>query len=195
MLYLGGNATPCAAQLKPVAPTANVRLPQDKPLLALNAGAEYGPAKRWPLERFIAAAKQIAERENVRWVIIGGPKEAELAATIAAALGETSAINLAGKTTLAGLCETLAQCRLLLTNDSGPMHLAAALGKSVVAIFGSTEPTLTGPGLPDNPRHVILRHAPPCSPCFLRECPIDFRCMNAISVEEVVEAVRRVMRE
>ncbi|MBM3888706.1 MAG: glycosyltransferase family 9 protein, partial [Verrucomicrobia bacterium] len=106
-----------------------------------------------------------------------------------------NAINIAGKTTLAGLCETLAQCRLLLTNDSGPMHLAAALGKPVVAIFGSTEPTLTGPGLPDDPRHVILRHAPPCSPCFLRECPIDFRCMNAISVEEVVEAVCRVVSD
>ncbi|MCX7825777.1 MAG: lipopolysaccharide heptosyltransferase II, partial [Verrucomicrobiae bacterium] len=194
VLYLGGNATPCAARLKlqppPATPAAS-----GKPLLALNAGAEYGPAKRWPLERFIAAAKQIVERENVRWVIVGGPKEAELGATIAAALGDASAINLAGKTTLAGLCETLAQCRLLLTNDSGPMHLAAALGKPVVAIFGSTEPALTGPGLPEDSRHVIIRHAPPCSPCFLRECPIDFRCMNAISVEEVVEAVRKIMSD
>ncbi|MBM3890965.1 MAG: lipopolysaccharide heptosyltransferase II, partial [Verrucomicrobia bacterium] len=142
VLYLGGNATPCAARLKPVAPTAGMRLPQDKPLLALNAGAEYGPAKRWPLERFIAAAKQVVERENVRWVIIGGLKEAELGATIVRELGDANAINIAGKTTLAGLCETLAQCRLLLTNDSGPMHLAAALGKPVVAIFGSTEPAL-----------------------------------------------------
>lgn len=188
---LGADATPCAPRLQLAAPSDDARLPQDKPLLALNAGAEYGPAKRWPLDRFVAAAKATAERHQVRWVIIGGPKEIELGSQIAAALGEQHAINRAGKTTLLGLCHALAQCRLLLTNDSGPMHLAAALGKPVVAIFGSTEPALTGPG---NSRHVILRHAPPCSPCFLRECPIDSRCMTAVTVEEVVKAAETVIR-
>ncbi|MBI5685097.1 MAG: lipopolysaccharide heptosyltransferase II [Verrucomicrobia bacterium] len=186
---VGADATPCPPrlQLGPLPP--NACLPKDRPLLALNAGAEYGPAKRWPLDRFIAAAKMMAERRRVRWVIIGGPKDADLGDQIAAALGGQHALNLAGQTTLLGLCHVLSQCRLLLTNDSGPMHLAAALGKPVVAIFGSTEPALTGPG---GPRHVVLRHAPPCSPCFLRECPIDFRCMTAITVEEVVKATERV---
>ena len=190
---LGADATPCAPRLQLGAPPADALLPQDKPLLALNAGAEYGPAKRWPLDRFIAAAKAMVERHHFRWVIIGGPKETDLGGQIAAALGGQHAINLAGRTTLLGLCHALAQCRLLLTNDSGPMHLAAALGKPVVAIFGSTEPALTGPDVAGDTRHVLLRRAPPCSPCFLRECPIDFRCMTAITVEDVVEAVGKVI--
>ena len=82
-------------------------------------------------------------------------------------------------------------CRVLLTNDTGPMHVAAALGTPVVVPFGSTSPELTGPGLPGDPRHRLLKSDAPCSPCFLRECPIDFRCMNGISVERVVEAVLR----
>jgi heptosyltransferase II len=190
---LGADATPCAPRLRVGAPPADALLLQDKPLLALNAGAEYGPAKRWPLDRFIAAAKAIAESHHARWVIIGGPKETGLGGRIVAALGEPHAINLAGRTTLLGLCHALAQCRLLLTNDSGPMHLAAALGKPVVAIFGSTEPSLTGPDVAGGSRHVLLRHQPACSPCFLRACPIDFRCMTAIAVEEVVAAVGRVI--
>jgi heptosyltransferase-2 len=84
-------------------------------------------------------------------------------------------------------------CHVLLTNDSGPMHVAAALGTPVVAPFGSTSPGLTGPGLPGDPRHQLLQAGAPCSPCFLRECPIDFRCMNGISVESVVEAVARAV--
>jgi lipopolysaccharide heptosyltransferase II len=188
---LGADPTPCAPklQLGPLPP--NACLPKDRPLLALNASAEYGPAKRWPLDRFIAAAKMMIERRRVRWVIIGGPKETDLGDQIAAALGEQHAINLAGQTTLLGLCHVLAQCRLLLTNDSGPMHLAAALGKPAVAIFGSTEPELTGPG---GSRHVIVRRAPSCSPCFLRECPIDFRCMTAITTAEVVTAMEAAVK-
>jgi heptosyltransferase-2 len=80
-------------------------------------------------------------------------------------------------------------CRVLLTNDSGPMHVAAALGTPVVAPFGSTSPELTGPGLPGDARHRLLKSGAPCSPCFLRECPIDFRCMTGITAERVVDAV------
>ena len=98
-------------------------------------------------------------------------------------------LNLAGQTSLRELMSLLKLCRVLLTNDSGPMHVAAALGTPVVVPFGSTSPELTGPGLPGDPRHRLLKSDAPCSPCFLRECPIDFRCMNGISVERVVEAV------
>ena len=99
---------------------------------------------------------------------------------------------LAGKTSLRELMSLLKLCRVLLTNDTGPMHVAAALGTPVVAIFGSTSPELTGPGFPNELRHQILKSDAPCSPCFLRECPIDFRCMNGIGVEQVVEAVLNV---
>ena len=85
-------------------------------------------------------------------------------------------------------------CRVLLTNDTGPMHVAAALGTPVVVPFGSTSPELTGPGLPGDARHHLLKSDAPCSPCFLRECPIDFRCMNGISVAQVVEAVLSAQR-
>ena len=82
-------------------------------------------------------------------------------------------------------------CRVLLTNDTGPMHVAAALGTPVVVPFGSTSPELTGPGLPGDDRHRLLKSDVPCAPCFLRECPIDFRCMDQIRVEAVVAAVLR----
>jgi len=83
-------------------------------------------------------------------------------------------------------------CGVLLTNDTGPMHLAAALGTPVAAIFGSTSPELTGP-VPSDHSSILESHAP-CSPCFLRECPIDFRCMNGIGVEETVKAVLQAVR-
>ena len=161
----------------------------------MNPGAEYGPAKRWPVEKFIAAASEIQKRTNCIWLIFGGKADAAIANRIESAIRaiRTSAIrNLAGKTSLRELMALLKLCRVLLTNDSGPMHVAAALGTPVVVPFGSTSPELTGPGLPGDPRHRLLKSDAPCSPCFLRECPIDFRCMNGISVERVVEAVLRV---
>ncbi len=167
--------------------------------LGLNAGAEYGPAKRWPEERFIEAARQIQQRLKWGWLVFGLKNEQNAAARIVegikhgAAGGNSPVINLAGRTSLGELCAGLKLCRVLLTNDSGPMHVAAALGTSVVALFGSTSPELTGPELPGDARHQLLRANVPCSPCFLRECPIDFRCMNGISVERAVEAVLRAV--
>ncbi len=165
------------------------------PLLGLNPGAEYGPAKRWPEDRFIAAALQVHQRLRCRWLIFGAKADTALAARITAAIqqaaGKNTVLNLAGQTSLAELCAGLKLCRALLTNDSGPMHVAAALGTPVVVPFGSTSLELTGPGLPGDPRHHLFRARPPapCSPCFLRECPIDFRCMTAITVDQVVSAL------
>jgi len=161
------------------------------PIFGLNPGAEYGPAKRWPLEKFIAAAQEVQQRTNCTWLVFGGEADAAVARRIESAIPSppTAILDFAGKTTLRELMALLKFCRVLLTNDSGPMHVAAALGTPVVAPFGSTSPELTGPGLPGDQRHQLLKSAAPCSPCFLRQCPIDFRCMNSISAERVVEAV------
>jgi len=153
----------------------------------LNAGAEYGPAKRWPVERFIAAANEVSRRTGCHWLILGGRSDASIAEQVAA--GVSSFTNLCGRTTLRELMTALWFCRVLLTNDSGPMHVAAALGTPVVVPFGSTSPELTGPGLPGDSRQQLLKPAAPCAPCFLRICPIDFRCMTGITVERVVAAV------
>jgi heptosyltransferase-2 len=193
---LGASPEPCAPQLF-VTPeeteAAEVRFnlqTLSRPVFGLNPGAEYGPAKRWPVQKFIAAAQQIQSRTGCVWLIFGGKNDDATAAQIQSAIGnQQSTMNLAGQTTLRELMALLKFCRVLLTNDTGPMHVAAALGTPVVVPFGSTSPELTGPGLPGDSRHWLLKSNAPCAPCFLRECPIDFRCMNSIDVEQVVEAV------
>jgi len=162
-----------------------------RPLFGLNPSAEYGPAKRWPVEKFIATAREIQHRTNCTWLTFGGQADTAIANRIESAIPSppSAILNLAGKTSLRELMALLKICRMLLTNDSGPMHVAAALGTPVVVPFGSTSPELTGPGLPGDARHRLLKSDAPCSPCFLRECPIDFRCLNGMSIERVVEAV------
>src|SRR5213078_1271897 len=124
-------------------------------------------------------------QSSAQWILFGTKNDMAIGDQIAAAIGD-HCVNLIGHTTLDQLIDELRECRLVLTNDTGTMHLASLLGLPVVAIFGSTEPRLTGP-LGNG--HIVLRHHVECSPCFLRECPIDFRCMKAVSVEEVVAAV------
>jgi heptosyltransferase-2 len=155
------------------------------PIIGLVPGAEYGPAKRWLPERFAETLELVQTRTLCEWKIFGVAKDREVADAIISAASVT-VTDLVGQTTLAELIDQLATCDLLLTNDTGTMHLAAFLGVPVVALFGSTEPALTSPV---GAQHRVIRHHVPCSPCFLRECPIDFRCMHAIGVEEVVAAV------
>jgi lipopolysaccharide heptosyltransferase II len=159
--------------------------------LALCAGAEYGPAKRWPPERFAEVAAKISAQSSAQWILFGTKKDAAIGEQIAAGIGD-HCVNRIGHTTLDQLIGELRECRLVLTNDTGTMHLAALLGVPVVAIFGSTEPRLTGPL---GNRHVILRHQVECSPCFLRECPIDFRCMKAVSAQEAADAVLSILAQ
>ena len=162
-------------------------------LLGLNPGAEYGPAKRWPAESFAAVAREVSRKmPNCLWLAFGGAGDRPLCGDIARLAGDR-VLNLAGKTSLRELMALLKLCRVVLSNDSGPMHVAAALGTPVVVPFGSTSPELTGPGLPGDPRHQLLKSAAPCSPCFRRTCPIDFRCMTGIAPERVVEAVCRAI--
>ena len=153
--------------------------------IGLCPGAEYGPAKRWLPERFAEAAAKITEQSSAHWILLGTKNDAAIGEQIAAAIGD-HCVNRIGQTTLDQLIDELRRCRLLLTNDTGTMHLAALLSVPVVAVFGSTEPRLTRP-LGNG--HTILRHHVECSPCFLRECPIDFRCMKAVSADEVARAV------
>lgn len=164
-----------------------------RPLIGLNAGAEYGPAKRWPLDRFAEAARSLSARTGAPMVVFGGKADIPLAEELSGRLAGIPHTILAGKTTLAELMAALALCRLVITNDTGPMHLAAALGVPVVTPFGSTSPELTGPGLPGDPRHRLLLGQAPCAPCFLRTCPVDFRCLRSIPPEAVVAASLEVL--
>ncbi|MEO5754565.1 MAG: lipopolysaccharide heptosyltransferase II [Chthoniobacterales bacterium] len=173
---LGANA-----EVVEIAIAARSSAAPAEPRIGICPGAEYGPAKRWLPERFAEVAKTIGGPS----VLFGTAKDEEVGGQIATALGE-SCLNLIGQTTLEQLIDELRKCRLLLTNDTGTMHLATLLGVPVVAIFGSTSPSLTGP-LGQNNR--VVRHQVECSPCFLRECPLDFRCMKAVSAEEVAIAV------
>lgn len=202
---LGANPMPVAPRIEVSATeVAAVRNrfgagADNSPLLGINAGAEYGPAKRWPRERFVAAAIEIQRRTNCRWWIFGGKADVELASGIAAEFaaakaGPADAVrSIAGQTSLRELCAALKACRLVITNDTGPMHVAAAVGTPVIVPFGSTSPELTGPGLPGDATHHLIKAKVTCSPCFLRECPIDFRCMQSIGVDAVVVAAMRVL--
>jgi heptosyltransferase-2 len=173
-------------------------------ILGLNPGAEYGPAKRWPLERFITAAKEIQSRTGCAWLLFGRAQEYSMCAAIEKGLSDQVAAtgtrgslgavrNLAGETSLRELMALLKLCRVLLTNDSGPMHLAAALGRPVVVPFGSTSPELTGPLSAGAMAHQVLRRHVPCAPCFRRVCPIDLRCLKGIAAERAVAAVLEIL--
>ncbi len=174
-----------------LASNAQMAIGQKAVKIGLCPGAEYGPAKRWLPERFAKAAEKIGASSSVQWILFGTARDATVGEQIVAALGN-HCLNRIGQTTLDQLIDELRKCRLLLTNDTGTMHLAALLGVPVVAIFGSTEPRLTGPL---GKGHIVLRHHVECSPCFLRDCPIDFRCMKAVNAQEVANAVLSILRK
>jgi len=163
--------------------------------LGLSPSAAYGPAKRWPAENFVAAARELSRiLKQAVWLVFGTASDRQLCEEIAhRAAGRI--LNLAGKTSLREFMGLLRVCRVVLTNDSGPMHIAAALGTPVVVPFGSTSPKLTGPGLPGTTAQYLLESGVPCAPCYRRVCPIDFRCMKTITVERVVGAVLRAIED
>jgi lipopolysaccharide heptosyltransferase II len=164
------------------------RSPGNPPVLGLVPGAEYGPAKRWLPERYADVMHILHGKTGAQWRVFGVAKDIPIVEEILSLAG--TGTSLAGKTSLAELITELKACDVLLTNDTGTMHLAAALGVPLVAIFGSTEPALTGPlGV----RHRVVRQHVDCSPCFLRECPLDFRCMTSVTIQEVVAAVESLL--
>ncbi len=159
------------------------------PLFGINPGAAYGSAKCWPKERFRSLALQLLDKDPEAFILFFGDAVTEgLVKEIVQDLPER-VINLAGATDLRELMSLIQMCDVLVTNDSGPMHIGAALGVPLVALFGSTDETLTGPY---GQSGSVIRKQVSCAPCFERVCPIDFRCMRGILVEEVVRlAVER----
>jgi len=158
-------------------------------VLAICPGAEYGPAKRWPVGNFVVVAKHFLAKRKAKIVLLGAPVDAPIAEEFVRELPGVE--NRVGKTSLAEFMAALVSARLVLCNDSGAMHVASALGVPTLAVFGSTEPQLTGPM---GARSRMLRHHVPCSPCFLRECPLDFACMKSITPQMAIEAAEALLR-
>ena len=157
-----------------------------KPVAAFCVGAEYGPAKRWPASHFSELAQLLADRYEV-W-LVGSAKDKEIGENVRQLSGD-NCINLCGKTGLSEAIDLLASASLVISNDSGLMHVAAALNKPMVALYGSSSPGFTPP-LSDRARIVGLNLA--CSPCFKRECPLEhFNCMVQLSPEMVLQEIEK----
>ena len=154
--------------------------------IAFAAGAAYGSAKCWEPERYAALADRLIGAYDADVVLFGAPQESGMAARILSAMRHR-AFNLVGASKIGELPGLLSSCRLFIGNDSGAMHVAGAVGVPVIAIFGPTDPQGTRPL---TPQLTLIRETVDCSPCFLRKCPIDHRCMTRISVDRVYEAAR-----
>jgi lipopolysaccharide heptosyltransferase II len=170
-----------------------------RPVVAINPGATYGSSKRWHPKRFAEVAWKIINELGGSVIILGGPSETGIAGEIAGLLAAADTLHareprhlvLAGKTGLRDLAAVISESDILVTNDSGPMHIGYAVGTPVVAIFGSTSPEATGPAGDGN---IVIRKTVDCSPCFERECERgDLKCMDLITTEDVYAAVQRLV--
>jgi heptosyltransferase-2 len=157
------------------------------PAIGISPGAAYGDAKRWLPERFAESGQQLAGTLAASVLVFGSAAERQLCQAVTELLRRegTAAHNLAGETSLPQFIDLAAACRLFLTNDSGAMHVASALGVPTVAVFGATDDTTTGP---TGPLARVVRQPAECSPCLLRQCPIDHRCMTRVTAADVTAA-------
>ena len=153
-------------------------------VIGVSPGAAYGTAKRWLPERFAEAANRLASELGASVAVFGSKDERELCASVTAAI-TAPAQNFAGDTTLSEFIDLAAACRVYLTNDSGAMHIASALGVPTIAVFGATDDETTGP---TGSLATVVREPVECSPCLKRECPIDHRCMTRVEAGRVTEA-------
>ncbi len=165
----------------------------DRPSLGINPGAAYGGAKRWYPERFAAVAAEFSDQYQT--IIFGAPNEVDTAEIIEDELKKlnvTNYINLAGKTSVEELCAAIGGVDMFISNDSGPMHIAAAYSTPTVGIFGPTPTYLAPPW--KNERSTIISHDLECAPCQKRECPLKHHdCMKGIEVQEVVDVVKKLI--
>jgi heptosyltransferase II len=159
-------------------------------VVGMSPGAAYGTAKRWLPERFAEAASQVAGELGASVAIFGSKEERELCNAIALSI-PSPVHNFAGETTLAEYIDLAAACRVYLTNDSGGMHVASALGVPTVAIFGATDDMATGP---TGPLARVVRETVECSPCLKRECPIDHRCMTRVPAARVAKVALDLLK-
>jgi heptosyltransferase-2 len=166
-------------------------LPGQGPWVGLSPGAAFGPAKRWEPERFAALGRELVREFGARLVLLGADDERPVADEVREQLQEP-VVDLVGRTSLRQALGIMSQLNLLVTNDSGLMHAAAALSVPLVALFGSTDPVATGPF---TSRATVIRHPQPCSPCFKRTCETGYTCLTAISVDEVAAAARAFLKE
>ena len=185
-LYLEPEEEVTGAQI-----LAKSDLPGQGPWVGLSPGAAYGPAKRWDPSRFAALGRKLHREFGARLVLLGGDDERPVAELVKAQL-QRPVVDLVGRTSLRQALGVLSQLNLLVTNDSGLMHAAAALSVPLVALFGSTDPGATGPF---TSRATVIRHPVPCSPCFKRTCETGYACLDAISVDEVTAAARAWLQE
>jgi len=159
-------------------------------LIGINPGATYGLAKCWEPSRFGELVKRLSKKWKASLLIFGKRGEQAIAKEILQSL-EEGGVDLTGRTHLLQLAALLERCRLLVTNDTGTMHVSTAVGTPVVALFGSTDVLTTGPW---GEGHVVIRKEVPCSPCLKRVCPTDHRCMKLIAVDEVEEVVSNKLK-
>lgn len=155
-------------------------------VIGLIPGAQYGTAKQWPEERFAALAVRALRERNAGVVLLGGSGDRDVCDRIRHDADPDRVLDLSGKTTILELAAVLERCRFAVSNDTGAMHVAAAVATPVIAVFGSTDPVTTSPF---GAFHTVLREPVECSPCLLRTCPIDHRCMRRIEVDHVFAAV------
>ncbi len=158
--------------------------------VAVQPGATYGPAKRWPASRFAALARTLSGRDCTV-AVLGGPGDRESTEAVCAEAG-SSVRDLSGRTTVETLAAVLREASILVTNDTGPMHLAAAVGTPVLAMFGSTDPDWTGPR---GDGHRVMRVPVECSPCFRRDCRIGLTCFTEIGIDAAVAEARAMLEE
>jgi len=154
--------------------------------VALAPGAAYGSAKCWPVERYAALADALAAEFGADVILFGSPGERDVAERIARKM-QRAPVMLAGKTPIGDLPALLARCQIFIGNDSGAMHVAGAVGLPVVGIFGPTDPHGTRPAAA---QFALVQEPVSCSPCFLRHCPVDHRCMQRVTVSQVYEAAK-----
>jgi len=154
--------------------------------IAVGAGASYGSAKCWPPDRFARALNEFVSQVDADVILFGTPQELAVSAAITKDLHRPP-VDLTGKTSMSDLPALVSRCHVFLGNDSGAMHVAAAVGLPIVAVFGPTDPVGTAPV---TPRMSIVQQRPYCSPCFLRRCPTDHRCMLAVTPSMVTDALR-----